>query len=347
MTMLKETISRMRFVPLVLMLAVAWQQAVAGPTTFVSDDFNSHNLKRPLWTYTDPNNDATVQMIGVNSGDADFHLMVPAGSSHDLWTSGYLVPRIMQSAVNEDFNLEAKFKSSLSGVIYDTYQAQGVIVEADASNLVRFDFTTGDNDSTKVFAAVFAGGFASPDVRIDKNVAPYGVAPLYLRVHRSGNNWTMLYSFDGSSYDTAGTFSHTLAVTKVGTFSANAGTDPLAHTSVVDYFFNSDSVISPEDGDTGVVDNLSPLIHRVKVKSAPDAIQVNWATDEPTDGILEFGTGTVPPYPNSVSHPGYFYDHRLTATGLGDNSLYNYRVGGTDAAANSNVTANATVATGL
>ncbi|MCK5571465.1 MAG: hypothetical protein KAJ12_01835, partial [Bacteroidetes bacterium] len=199
MTMLKETIFRMRFVPVMFLLAVAWQQAVAGPTTFVSDDFNSHNLKRPLWAYTDPNNDATVMMQGVNTGDADFFMTVPAGSSHDLWTGGYLVPRIMQAAVNEDFNLEVKFKSSLSGVIYDTYQAQGVIVEADASNLLRFDFTTGDDDSTKVFAAVFTGGFGSPDVKINKNVSAYGVSPLYLRVHRSGDNWTMLYSFDGST----------------------------------------------------------------------------------------------------------------------------------------------------
>jgi hypothetical protein len=345
MAMLRETMCRVRFVPLVLLLTVALQQAVAGPTTFVSDDFNSHNLKRPLWTYVDPNNDAAIKMTGVNTGDADFSLMVPGGSAHDLWTNGYGVPRILQPAANEDFNLEAKFTSSLNGVIFETYAAQGVIVEADASNLIRFDFTTGNEDSTKAFAAVFAGGFASPDVKINKNIGVYGIAPLYLRVHRSGNSWTMLYSFDGSTYDTAGTFSHTLTVAKVGLFSANAGPTPSPHSAVVDYFFNMDSVIASEDGDTGVVDNLTPLIHSVRVKSAPDAFRVTWQTDEPTDGVVEFGT--VLPYSSSVSHPGYFYDHRLTVPGLSANTLYNYRVNSTDLAALTGQTGNATVSTGL
>jgi len=346
MSMLKGLL-RTSWLAVAALLAASSQLAMTAPGTFTSDDFNSHNLKRPLWTFTDPKNDATLAMAGVGSGNATISITVPAGTTHDLWVGGNFAPRIMQSVTaNENFTAEARFTSPLSGVIYQKYQAQGILVEADANNLIRFDFTTGDQDSVMAFAAVFAGGFASPQVKIAKNIAPYGIAPLYVRVERTGNSWTMLYkTSDGAPYDTAGTFAHTLTVSKVGIFAVNAGTSPDAHTMVADYFFNADSPIVPEDPVGPVTDTQGPLVHRVRVKSAPNAFQVTWKTDEPADGVVLFGT-SLPPG-GSVSHPGYFYDHRLTISGLGANQVYNYQILGTDAASNTDGTSNATIPTGL
>ena len=67
-----------------------------------------------------------------------------------------------------------------------------------------------------------------------------------MRVNRIGNQWTQSYSTDNVIWNDAPTFAHTITVTAVGTYAGNAGNNP-AHTSSVDYFFNTAAPVSPED----------------------------------------------------------------------------------------------------
>ena len=124
---------------------VTSDQAVLNVQTVISvisDDFYSSTFNESTWTFIDPLGDATLIMTGTQAS-----ITVPAGTSHDVWTSGNNAPRIMQSVSNMDFEIEVKFESQLTS----EYQMQGVIVQQDDSNYLRFDFirgTTGSRGAT-------------------------------------------------------------------------------------------------------------------------------------------------------------------------------------------------------
>lgn len=318
-----------RLIPLLSVLFL--QVAFAGPTSFTSDDFNARNLKRPLWSFTDPNVDATLRLLGTKSDSARLAITVPGGSIHDLWTNGYGVPRIMQACTNTDFQVDVKFFSALTGVSYQSYLTQGIIIEQDATNLLRFDFTTGHEiDSVKAFSAAFVGGFASPQIKINnKNFAGYGVSPMWLRVKRTGDTWKMFYSLNGSTYTLADSFVHAIVASKIGLFAGNAGTNPAAFTSGVDYFFNADAITNADDA-VYTKDNLGPLVYNVTYNVKPNAMVVRWKTDEPADGAVEWGSTTAYGGTPWATHSGYFTDHRLIVSGFNPSSDYHFRVTGID-----------------
>jgi hypothetical protein len=198
----------------------------SDPSGIDSDDFNAAVLDTGLWSFIDPVGDGQVVMSG-----SQLELSVPAGSSHDVWTLGNFAPRIMQAAADEDFEIEVKFDSAVS----EGFQLQGLLVEQDVANFLRFDFYS-DGDSTKLFAASFVNGSAS--VKINVSLGSLG-APLYMRITRQGDQWTQRYSTDGVNWLTGAVFSRSLVVTAVGVFVGNArDSSSPAHTAVVDYFFN-------------------------------------------------------------------------------------------------------------
>jgi lysophospholipase L1-like esterase len=208
----------------------------------VSDDFSGPSINTSLWTVVNPLGDATFSLTGTGSQDARLAISVPAGASHDLWTGGFNAPRILQSIPNTDFSLDVRFESILAS----QYQMQGIIIQQDASNLIRFDIVK-DASSTRFFAATFSGGSAV--VRKDTAIAATG--SIFLRVRRQGSAWTGSYSFDGTSWVTAAAFSQALTVTAAGPFAGNHGipaTASPAFTALVDYVFNTGSPITPEDG---------------------------------------------------------------------------------------------------
>ena len=132
----------------------------------------------------------------------------------------------MQAANNTDFELEAKFDSAVS----ERIQIQGIVVEQDATNILRFDFYS-DGTSTRIFSTSNVAGATSVQIR---EVITDGV-PLYLRVKRAGDQWTESYSYDGANWIVAGTYTHAMNVTSAGVFAGNTGSRP-AHTALVDYF---------------------------------------------------------------------------------------------------------------
>ncbi len=212
-----------------------------------SDDFSYPTLNTSLWTAINPRSDATFTIEGTGTADSVLSINVPAGSEHDVW-AGNMAPRVMQTTANTDLEVEVKFQAPL----VSPYQIQGVIVEQDINNFIRFDFVR-DNLGTKVFAASFSNG--SPSSRLSVRIVSGN--PLYLRVNRLGNQWTELYSYNGTSWTTAGSFSHTLTVAKIGPYAGNAGNPAPAFTSMIDYFFNTASPIAPEDGG----DTVAPVFN--------------------------------------------------------------------------------------
>jgi regulation of enolase protein 1 (concanavalin A-like superfamily) len=210
-------------------------KACAGATGPVSDNFNSNTLNTSLWTFVNPLGDGSYTMNG-NS----VLLNVPAGVSHDVWTGSNNSVRLMQTIGNTDFGVEVKFDSAVTR----QYQMQGIIVEQDSANFVRFDVYH-DGSTPRLFAASFAAG--NPTVRGDSSISSGG-APFWLRVQRTGNSWTQSWSTDGVNFQTGATFSFAMTAARIGPFAANNADVPTsspAFTANVNYFFNMANPLIP------------------------------------------------------------------------------------------------------
>jgi hypothetical protein len=194
-----------------------------------SDGFSDGELDTSLWQLKNPLGDAT---FSVSSGELLIH--VPGGVNHDVWTGGVHAPRAIQYIEDGDFEIEAKFSSLMS----EEYQIQGILVEQDSLNLLRFDFVR-DDEQTRVFAARLANG--TPNVLVDSPVP--STAPLFLRVRREGSLWKQWYSTDRLNWTLAISTDQAIAVTGVGVFAGNAGSPP-AFTAAIDYTLSNSTPIT-------------------------------------------------------------------------------------------------------
>src|SRR5690606_13547615 len=207
---------------------------LTGPIVeLTSDDFDSEELDS-VWTLIDPLGDASVALNGAGTGQAVLELSVPRGTAHDPWQVNQAA-RLVQVIGDEDFSVEAKFESEVT----EKYQIQGLVAERDDQNFIRLDLYS-DGSSVKVFAAVAVDG--SMTTHLDATVS---ADTRYLRLAREGATWTAGYSADGVEWlesDVDGE----LPIRAVGLLVGNAGDGP-AHTARVDYFFDTQDPIEPED----------------------------------------------------------------------------------------------------
>jgi regulation of enolase protein 1 (concanavalin A-like superfamily) len=203
-------------------------------STIVSDDFNSGTLNTSLWTFINPLGDASLKMAQSNKQNGLLSVVLPAGKSHDIWMEGNKAPRIMQNANDTDFEIEVKYESAVSKM----YQTQGIIVEENKNNYLRLELHS-DGSTTRVFAASFLNGTPTP--QINNTIAPNAVTPLYLRVKREADLWTLSYALDGKKWVIAGTFTHVIRVARVGPFIGNEGNPAPAFAGLIDYFSNTAS----------------------------------------------------------------------------------------------------------
>lgn len=301
--------SRIASLLAVLALSTAPAQAGTGP---VSDDFDRVNLDQSLWTPTNPLGVGQIAMVGAGTADAHVALTLPAGTAHDAWGTGGL--RIMQPADDTDFEVEVKFNYEPSGGFND----QGVVVEQDASNWLRFDVYH-DGSNLKAFIGRTVGGSNSS---VQNATIAVGTAN-YMRVRRTGNLFEMDLSNDGSTWTPSGNVTLALTVNATGVFAANP-VDALAWTSEVDYFFHTATPIVPEDG-AAPPDVDSPYVHGVQDTLGGTEFTVDFFTDEPTTGTVEYGE-TLAYELGSVSDGGGLYAHSIPVTGLTTGVTYHYRV---------------------
>jgi regulation of enolase protein 1 (concanavalin A-like superfamily) len=215
-------------------------------SALMSDDFNACGVDGSVWAFVDPVGDGSVSVNGTQ-----LELSVPAGLAHDVWTGGNMAPRLMQPVNDGDFEAEVKFESA----VMDSYEMQGLIVQQDLDDFLRFDFY-GDGTRTRVFAARFVAGVPTALVNV---TIPASSAPLFLKVTRTGDTWVLAYSGDGSTWTSVTSFVHVLSVSEVGPFVGNAGSSPPGHTAVIDYVFDTSAPIVPEDSDALSCVKLSEL----------------------------------------------------------------------------------------
>jgi hypothetical protein len=137
-----------------------------------------------------------------------------------------------------DFEIEAKFDSPLSL----PSSAQGIVVEQDGNNFLRFDFL-----SSSLGTRIWVGGARHGYVPFRFESRPLALtASAWMRVWREGSLWTVAYSLDGAAWSNAVAFDHALAVERVGVSAGNV--EGTAHIGAIDYFFVTLHPIVPEDG---------------------------------------------------------------------------------------------------
>jgi hypothetical protein len=195
----------------------------------VSDSFDTKSLNTTLWTFLDPAGDSFLAFNGTTA-----QITVAAESMHDAWApNGNNSARIMQPVIDANFDVAAKF---ISDVAWGT-TGQGILVEQDALNYLRFEFRS-DGATTSIWAGARAGGAET----VLLNTPFHGFAPLWLRVARSGSSWSVSWSKDGSIYTQTGTIQQSLAASSLGLYATNYSNTLLgtpAFTASVDAFINT------------------------------------------------------------------------------------------------------------
>jgi regulation of enolase protein 1 (concanavalin A-like superfamily) len=205
--------------------------SIVPPGPPVSDDFNTATLNTNLWAFVNPVGNGSFSMTG-----SQLALTAPAGSNHDPAFGGANnAVRVAQTVSNADFTVELKFDS----IPTLQYQFEGLIVEQDSANYLRFQFgSTGSSliANTSTILAHNETGVIASTISL-----PGGTTSLWLRVRRSGNTWTQSWSADGSTFNTVGSFSQVLTVADlsplVGNYNPTPSSAP-AFTAKLDYFHN-------------------------------------------------------------------------------------------------------------
>lgn len=225
----------------------------------VSDDFAGEQLNGDIWQQIDPVGDSVIGVNGTN-----LLITLPQGSDHDIWHNGNRAARIMQKINNSDFGVQVKFDSQLEG----QYAMQGILVEENVDNFLRFEFYSAKNEMY-VFAVAFSSG--APAVKFQKKIPRNGV--MYMQIIRSADTWLQRYSNDGITWQDGAIYNHSLHTTAIGPYAGNAGDKP-THTASIDYFFNCASPIHPEDQvetEPTVVSDLTALALSMST------IQLTWS----------------------------------------------------------------------
>jgi LmbE family N-acetylglucosaminyl deacetylase/regulation of enolase protein 1 (concanavalin A-like superfamily) len=284
----------------------------------VSDEFDGAGLDASIWTLVDPVGDA-----GVSTQDGRARVALPGGISHDIWTDANRAPRLLQAAPDENFEVEVKFASAVAG----QYQLQGLVVEQDADDLLRLEVHH-DGNGTRLFAGSLVDGTAS--VKHD-SILPSGT-PVYLRLKRVGDQWTLSYGTDGDTWTRTITITRAMRVAAVGPFVGNSGSAPPAFQGEIDYFH----YIPP--------DRTPPVISGVTAEPGTGSTaRVSWTTDERSSSEVAFGKTTA--YGDVISGAGETRTHSALLHGLACASTYHLQVRSTDAAGNTANSPDATVAT--
>lgn len=231
--------------------------AAVPASALTSDDFSQPAFDTQLWSFVNPGLDAVFQQA-----DGLLTVTVPGGSPHFPGVNGNTAVRLLQPLADGDFGIEIKFESLPA----QPTQLQGLIVQQDAANYLLLDLRMTRTGMMAVCTTVTAN---FPTVRGMIPVAP--ATGLRLGLDRQGDSWSGRYALDDQQWVTAFVFEHALAATAAGPVAGNAGhDDPVTDleyddpatgdkaadnpappfTVRVDYLFDTDNPIVPEDGVT-------------------------------------------------------------------------------------------------
>ncbi|MCB0989779.1 MAG: chitobiase/beta-hexosaminidase C-terminal domain-containing protein [Acidimicrobiales bacterium] len=272
---------------------------------FQGDDFSDPVASGALWDQVDSIGDSRFVYTGEQA-----ILSVPESAvSHEPWTAGNRAPTLRQALSNTDFDIHAAFESTPSAA----YQMQGVVV-AGPGAFLRFNVHH-NGTNLVAFAGRVAGGSGS--TKLSKSVSPDQAG--HIRVQRVGNTYTMYTSADGSSWNSVGSFTDSLAVTEFGPFGGNAvsGASAPAYHAVVDFV---QPVPAPAETES---DTTPAVISNAEVIAGSTSVTVRWATNEPSTGVVGYTIGAVA---ETRTSDVLAYEHEVLVSGLSPETTYSFAI---------------------
>jgi hypothetical protein len=195
----------------------------------VSDEFTGTNLNTAVWQVSTPVGGS----VAVSNGE--LVLTVPGGSDHDAAVPALDAVQVIQPISNANFDVAVKVDSTLLAA-HPSY-GQGLMVEGDAKDYIRFEVSSGSTVNLSV--NTITGGVQSQKFQISP-FSSYPV-PTYLRLTRVSNNYTAYWGSDGVNWNQVGTFTDSLVVTGLAPYAWNYGATPSqapALTASFDWFHN-------------------------------------------------------------------------------------------------------------
>jgi lysophospholipase L1-like esterase len=293
----------------------SYVQASGGP---VSDEFNESSLNTGLWQLRAPGGGSAV----VSGGE--LVITVPGGSNHDAFVPALDAVQVVQPISNENFDVAVKIDSALQAT--SRYYGQGLMVEGDAKDYIRFEVSAGG--SISLAASTIIAGSQSTKVQIAP-FTPYSV-PTYLRLTRVGTTYMAYWSTDGVNWSEAGSFTDSLVVSGLAPYAWNYSATPSAApalTASFDWFHNLSSTVAPPTFTPASGARFSsPLA--VTIEDGTPGATIYYTTDgsTPTTGSTVYSgpitlsasttveaIATADTYtPSAVASASYFYNPQVS-----------------------------------
>lgn len=197
-----------------------------------NDEFNTGGPTADArWTYHEAA--GSTADYSVNSAVAGKLRFTSSNLNHDCWppNAQFNCLMLLQAPPSGDFTAEVKIDTTPS--VNDT--APGITVYQDANNFIRFEYEFENSLAYHIHKVVAGVG----TVDAGGGTCPATAGPIYMRVTKSGNTYTQLYSTDGASFTVCRsiTQAYDLSVTGAGvgpSFNGATGTGVLNYD--FDYF---------------------------------------------------------------------------------------------------------------
>ena len=259
-----------------------------------SDTFTAATLN-PTWTLESPNPDSSYQMTG--NGISITASWNDGGS--DLYSgSDYNAPRLLQPV---DSSLDWIIETGVAFSPTDNYQGAGILL-ANTNELF-----VNDNQFARIAERAYYPDGGGDVIRSDGAYVGYTSSTCFMRVQKSGTNYTGWYSSDGTNWVLTGTGTDTNAWPYIGIFVIRYPWDGAQVNSTATFSYFKVTVTTPASAYTNFVPvSLAP------VANAANQRIVNCPTGDQILGGVPFNL--LPPSVNNS------WD-AIGNTTVGDNSM--------------------------
>ncbi len=149
----------------------------------------------------------------------------------DFLNTQYVAKNVYLQPGSGSYVAETKINFSASPAANN--QQAGILIKQDDANFIRFVYerpTTGSNNTFRVYHVV--NGTQTQAYTVNSN----GRTAAYLRVAKSGLNYTFSYSIDGNTWTTFGTRETAFLLPSIGVFAYNGNTTAASINATFEYF---------------------------------------------------------------------------------------------------------------